>query len=54
METPDQRVFEEDILSAAFRAGVFKGSWDVAAADLLPAALAWPTRMFFFSEFGRA
>jgi hypothetical protein len=49
METPDQRLFEEDILSAEFRSGVLKGLWDVAAADLLPPALAWPTRIFWLA-----
>jgi hypothetical protein len=53
METPDQRLFEEDILSPEFRSGVLKGSWDVAAADLLPAALAWPTRILWLAAAAR-
>ena len=38
METPDQRLFEDDLLSAEFRSGVLKGFWDVAAPSVLPAA----------------
>jgi hypothetical protein len=53
METPDQRLFEEDILSAEFRAGVLKGFWDVAAAEALPPALVWPARILWLAAAAR-
>ena len=42
MEQPDQRLFEEDLLSAEFRSGLAKGQWDLPGQDLLPDGLAWP------------
>jgi hypothetical protein len=53
MESPDQRLFEDDVLSATFRAGVLKGFWDVATGEVLPAALAWPTRILWLAAASR-
>jgi hypothetical protein len=53
METPDQRLFEEDILSAEFRSGALKGFWDMAGTEVLPAGLAWPTRIFWLAAAAR-
>ena len=33
MQSPSQRLFKSDLLSAEFRSGVLKGYWDVAAQD---------------------
>lgn len=42
MESPDQRMFESDILSAEFRIGVAKGSWGIPDVDELSEGLVWP------------
>ena len=42
MEHPDQRLFDDDLRSVAFRTGVIRGRWDQADGALLPADLAWP------------
>lgn len=49
MEKPDQRLFEADLLSADFRAGVLKGFWDLAGADVLPEQPAWPVRILWMA-----
>ncbi len=49
METPDQRLFDEDLLSAEFRMGAEKGMWGLPAPDLLPDGIAWPTRIFWLA-----
>lgn len=53
METPDQRLFEDDLLSAEFRAAVLEGSWDLAGTDVLPEALTWPRRVFWITAAAR-
>lgn len=47
MVPPDQRLFEADLQSAAYRAGVAKGVWGQAEAAALPDGAAWP-RVFFW------
>ena len=42
MSRPDQRLFEADLLSAAFRSGVEKGLWGLGEAGVMPADAAWP------------
>jgi hypothetical protein len=42
MLPPDQRLFESDLLSAAYRNGATKGLWGKAEADALPDGAAWP------------
>ena len=54
MDKPDQRLFEEDVLSAEFRTGVLKGFWDLAGADELLEGLAWPARVFWMAAAARA
>lgn len=48
MATPDQRLFEEDILSAEFRIGVANRLWDVAATDVQPQER-WPKVIFWLA-----
>lgn len=43
MLPPDQRQFEYDLLSAAFRSGVQRGYWDLAEKEAAPDKLAWPS-----------
>jgi hypothetical protein len=47
MLPPDQRLFEADLQSAAYRSGAAKGLWAQAAADALPDGVAWP-KVFFW------
>ena len=54
MEKPDERLFEDDLRSAEFRAGVLKGFWDLAGLGVLPEALAWPTRILWMEAAARA
>jgi hypothetical protein len=42
VEKPDQRLFQEDLLSTEFRSGAAKGQWGLPGQDLLPDDLAWP------------
>jgi hypothetical protein len=53
VKTPDQRLFEDDVLSADFRVGALTGFWDVAAAEVLPADLAWPVRILWLAAAAR-
>ena len=49
MDTPDQRLFESDVASAAFRAGALKGYWGLAGTDLLLEQPAWPARVLWIA-----
>ncbi len=42
MSRPDQRLFEADVASAAFRIGVETGRWGLAEAAARPESAAWP------------
>src|SRR3990172_8024898 len=42
MERPDERLFEDDVRSVAFRTGVIIGRWDRVEGALPPADLPWP------------
>jgi hypothetical protein len=42
MATPDQRLFEEDLLSAEFRIGVANGFWGISPASIQPENMIWP------------
>ena len=53
MEKPDQRVFEDDLSSAEFRAGVARDFWNLAGVDVLPDGLAWPMRVFWMAAAAR-
>ncbi len=50
MNKPDQRLFEADLLSAAFRNGESKGLWGLAGADVVPADLVWPRRILWMAS----
>ena len=54
MEKPDQRLFESDLASAEFRAGVLKGYWGLAGAEVLPEQPAWPVRILWVEAAPRA
>ena len=45
MQQPDQRLFEEDLLSAEFIAGAAKGQWGLAGPEALSEDLDWPKRV---------
>lgn len=47
MEPPDQRQFQDDLLSPTFRIGVDKGMWGVPGPEILPDAPAWPAIVFW-------
>lgn len=49
MEKPDQRLFDEDLLSAEFRSGVAKGHWGIPGPEALPGNLSWPNRIFWLA-----
>jgi len=49
MDKPDQRLFEADLASAAFRAGVQKGYWGLAGTDVLPQQPTWPLRILWIA-----
>src|SRR5262249_51147747 len=42
MLPPDQRLFEEDLLSAEFRSGEIAGKWGLLGSDAIPPGLVWP------------
>lgn len=54
MLTPDQRLFESDLLSAPYRSGVVKGLWAKAEAGALPDAAAWPNAYFWMAAAPRS
>lgn len=47
MPKPDQRLLEADLQSAAFKQGVLKGRWGLAASEAIPEAAEWPKRYFW-------
>jgi len=49
MSRPDQRLFEEDLASAAYRAGVLKGLWGRAEPDARPEGAAWPREFLWLA-----
>jgi hypothetical protein len=49
MLPPDQRLFESDLMSAAYRNGVTKSLWGAAEADVLPDGAAWPNAYFWMA-----
>jgi hypothetical protein len=49
MDSPDQRLFEEDLQSAEFRIGAEKGMWGLVEAELLPNDLKWPKRILWIA-----
>ena len=49
MDKPDQRLFEADLASAEFRAGVMKGYWNLAGTDVLSELPAWPARVLWMA-----
>jgi hypothetical protein len=53
MDKPDQRLFDEDLLSAEFRAGAAKGFWGVPGQDLVPEPLDWPKRVLWIAAAAR-
>jgi hypothetical protein len=53
MVRPDQRLFEADVASAAFRAGALKGYWGLAGTDVLPEQPAWPLRILWIATAAR-
>ena len=54
MEHPDQRLFDDDLLSVAFRTGVISGRWERSDGGLPPAELVWPTVVFWIAAAPRA
>ncbi len=46
MSSPAQRLFQLDLESASYRAGVLKGLWDIATPSTMP-AVAWPQVLFW-------
>lgn len=42
MKSPEQRLFESDCQSAEFLAGVARGRWGLATAELVPETIVWP------------
>jgi hypothetical protein len=53
MDKPDQRLFEADLASAEFRAGVQKGYWGLPGADILPEQPTWPLRIVWVGAASR-
>ena len=45
MEKPDERLFDEDLSSVAFRNGVERGQWGLPTPEELPGSLSWPHRI---------
>ena len=54
MNKPDQRLFEADLASAEFRAGVLKGYWGLAGMDVQPEQTEWPLRLLWVRAAARA
>jgi hypothetical protein len=52
MDKPDQRLFESDLVSAEFRAGVLKGLWGLP--DVLPEGVEWPRVILWMAAAPRA
>ena len=53
MDQPDQRLFEEDLLSAEFLAGMAKGVWGLPSLEVLPENLEWPKRILWIAAAAR-
>ena len=53
MESPSQRLFEEDVRSAEFRIGAAKGCWGLQTLEVLPTAPAWPKRVLWITPAAR-
>jgi hypothetical protein len=53
MESPDQRLFAADLLSAEFRNGVVNGWWGVPATDVPPADMKWPQVILWMAAAAR-
>jgi hypothetical protein len=53
MDQPDQRLFEEDLVSAEFRAGVAKGLWGLPSPEVLPEGLKWPKTILWIAAAAR-
>lgn len=53
MDKPDQRLFEADLASAEFRAGVLKEYWGLAGTDVLPEEPTWPARVLWIAAASR-
>lgn len=53
MDKPDQRLFAADLSSAEFRAGVLRGFWGLAGAEVLPEQPEWPVRILWVKAAAR-
>jgi hypothetical protein len=53
MESPSQRLFEEDVRSAEFRIGEVKGYWGFPTPEALPDVPAWPKRVLWITPAAR-
>jgi hypothetical protein len=49
MHAPDQRLFEADLESAAYKNGKAKGLWGQVVGDTLPAGAVWPMAYFWMA-----
>jgi len=49
MEHPDQRLFDDDLRSVAFRTGVIAGRWERSDGGLPAADLPWPAVIFWIA-----
>jgi hypothetical protein len=54
MKDPDQRLFEEDLVSAEFRTGAEKGFWGSDGTDILPHGAVWPNVILWIAAPERA
>jgi hypothetical protein len=54
VDKPEKRIFDEDVNSAAFRAGAAKGLWDLAGADVLADQPDWPKRILWMAAAQRS
>jgi hypothetical protein len=53
MKPPDQRLFEEDLLSAEFLMGVAKGQWGLPDQEVLADQPPWPNRILWIAAAAR-
>ncbi len=49
MDSPDKRLFEADIGSAAFRSGVVNGWWGLSEERILLAEITWPQKILWIA-----
>jgi hypothetical protein len=54
MHPPDQRLFEADLQSAAYRSGSAKGLWGQAEPEAMPDGAVWPKVFFWLAAAPRA